>query len=127
LESRYDCFLLYRTNDDHDTDVDAVEKLYLHLKVMGLNPFWVKRRRNADTDDYIMSEIKRGLLNSKVVIPILSEVGLRQCKALNRNHSLDLLLIGLELALKIANLRNDVFFSPPLICPVKECYTHLSL
>ncbi|KDO33084.1 hypothetical protein SPRG_01898 [Saprolegnia parasitica CBS 223.65] len=92
----YDCFISYRVASEKE----VAEKLYLHLKTKGYEPFLDRMSlKNAEPwkDGFL-----RGLGHSHLFLALVSEAGLEKARDRTQNHHEDNLLLEYEVALEIA-------------------------
>jgi hypothetical protein len=104
----YDCFISYRVA----SECDLAEKLYLLLKLQGLNPFWDKKCLSKGED--WKAAFLTGLQHSKSYIALISNKALSSSKDLLKDHSTDNFLLEMQIALKIRQMTNNSSFIIPV-------------
>lgn len=95
----YDCFISYRVAAEANT----AEKLYLYLQKHGLRPFWDSKCLKKG--EPWRSGFLQSLRQSRTFVPLVSNRGLEQCKDVHRNHAHDNLLLEVQTALSIKDVR----------------------
>ena len=95
----YDCFISYRVAAEANT----AEKLYLYLQKHGLRPFW--DNKCLKKGEPWRSGFLQSLRQSRTFVPLVSNRGLEQCKDVHRNHAHDNLLLEVQTALSIKDVR----------------------
>ncbi len=104
----YDCFIGYRVFSESD----VAEKLYLLLKLKGLNPFWDKKCL-AKGEDWKEAFLK-GLQCSKCYVSLISSKALSPCRDRLKDHSFDNYLLEMQLGMKIRQEINNPSFIIPI-------------
>jgi hypothetical protein len=112
---KYDCFIGYRVASESD----VAEKLYLLLKLKGLNPFWDKKCLTKGED--WKSAFIQGLQCSKCYVPLISSKALTMCRDRLKDHSGDNYLLEMQLGMKIRSEMGISSFIVPV--HVGKCTT----
>ena len=107
----YDCFISYRV----DADKDVAEKLYLMLKLKGLNPFLDKACLPCGEAWQI--NFLNALRLSKCCVALISTAGLAPARNHLIDHSADSLLLEYQTALEV-NKKRIRDSNPQFIIPV---------
>jgi hypothetical protein len=108
----YDCFINYRVS----SEADVAEKLYLNLKLSGLNPF-LDKMCLKDGQDWKTGFLS-GLHSSKCFISLLSAKALKPATDRSRNHENDNYLLEIEHALENQRLSSGQDQQHQFIIPV---------
>jgi hypothetical protein len=111
-DKEYDCFISYRVS----SEADVAEKLYLNLKLSGLNPF-LDKMCLKDGQDWKTGFLS-GLHSSKCFLSLLSAKALKPATDCTRNHENDNYLLEIEHALENQRLSSGTNQPNQFIIPV---------